>query len=57
MKKKRVNLISFCICCGARFREGTGWIDKHKFPCANHRYGWAYTTDVKPVQSKEAANA
>ena len=32
-----------CICCGAEFVEGKGFIEPHTFPCANERYGWAWT--------------
>jgi hypothetical protein len=40
--------ITFCACCGAKFQTGKGWIEDHKSPCANHRYGWAWTVSVWP---------
>ena len=32
-----------CICCGAEFVDGKGFVEPHTFPCANERYGWAFT--------------
>ncbi|OQC55394.1 MAG: hypothetical protein BWX54_01962 [Verrucomicrobia bacterium ADurb.Bin018] len=35
-----------CICCGARWVDGKGWIDPHTYPCANDNYGWLFCTEV-----------
>lgn len=35
-----------CICCGALFVDGKGWVEPHYFPCANHNYGWAWCVTV-----------
>lgn len=41
-----------CICCGAEFVGGKGFIEPHIFPCANERYGWAWTIkDSERLQS------
>ena len=32
-----------CICCGAEFVDGKGFVEPHTFPCANGQYGWAWT--------------
>ena len=32
-----------CACCGIPFIEGKGFVEPHKPPCANDRYGWNYT--------------
>ena len=44
-----------CIVCGARFKDGEGWLDPHKFPCANDRYGWLFTIKDSERDSRSIA--
>ena len=41
-----------CICCGVEFIEGKGWAGPHTFPCANDRYGWAWTVTAKEFATR-----
>lgn len=45
MKSKNKNQV--CIVCGIPWKDGKGFIGKHKFPCANDRYGWRFTKDER----------
>ena len=42
--------ITFCVTCGARFKDNEGWLDPHKMPCANARYGWVFTCEQWPMK-------
>lgn len=45
----RVPVVTFCVCCGARFTEWTGFTEPHKPGCANARHGWAFTMQNFPA--------
>jgi hypothetical protein len=43
-----------CACCGIPWIDGTGFVDTHISPCANHRYGWAYVVSKSVFSEKTA---
>lgn len=38
-----------CICCGAKWEDGKGFIEPHRYPCANKRYGWNFTKSSRAI--------
>lgn len=44
-KNKKTKTV--CLVCEIPWRDGKGWIGKHKFPCANDRYGWLFVKEIK----------